>query len=395
MGDILTIVNTMNSSGAPLLVSIDRERVTCLLVINTQLIRKTIEIYNQVKNSQTFQQIPPATQKGLMETYQNCTRRIHCNLLVLTYIHEKYHGNPQQPVQSQQKATFPIIMSAPQEMPELNQFYTKLQDLYPEAVQFLKMKIQQMRQKQQLVLLQLPQQHQLQQQHQQQQFNLGHIAKQPQISAPINQMASSISQPVQVTQPFNLNNRTNQQQQQQQQQLQQQQQQLQQQQLQQQQRMFMNDQPSKGMPNGMPPNSIPSNRMPSSGMLSNGMPPNGMPPNGMSPNGIPSNGIPPNGIPTNGIPPNGIPPNGIPPNGIPPNGIPPNGIPANGLQPNPMSSNGMHNVKPQQNFQGGQFMNMNNHDSNLNLQQAMSPQQILQQANTNDSNMSPIMDFFQ
>jgi type II secretory pathway pseudopilin PulG len=358
----------MNSSGAPLPVSIDRERVTCLLVINTQLIRKTTEIYNQAKNSQNFQQIPPATQKGLMETYQNCTRRIHCNLLVLTYIHEKYHGNPQQPVQTQQKATFPIIMSAPQEMPELNQFYTKLQDLYPEAVQFLKMKIQQMRQKQQLVLLQPPLQHQLQQQHPQQQFNPGHIAKQPQISAPINQMMPSISQPVQVTQPFNLNNRTNQQQQQQQ--LQQQQQQLQQQQ-----RMFMNEQPSKGMPNGMPPNVFPSNRMPSSGML--------------------SNGVPPNGIPSNGIPSNGIPPNGISPNGIPPNGIPPNGIPPNGLQPNTMSSNVMQNVKPQQNFQGGQFINMNNHDSNLNLQQAMSPQQILQQANTNDSNINPIMDFFQ
>ncbi|KSA03734.1 uncharacterized protein AC631_00546 [Debaryomyces fabryi] len=36
-------------------------------------------------------------------------------------------------------------MSAPQDMPELQQLYNKLQDLYPEALQFLKVKINQMR----------------------------------------------------------------------------------------------------------------------------------------------------------------------------------------------------------------------------------------------------------
>jgi len=108
--------------------------------------RKAINLYNNVLcNGTSFQSLPPQAQKSLMESYQNCTRRLHCNLSVLTYIHEKYHGNPSA---SSNKPSFPIIMSPPQDMPELNQFYSKLQELYPEAIQFLKLKIQQMRQKQ-------------------------------------------------------------------------------------------------------------------------------------------------------------------------------------------------------------------------------------------------------
>lgn len=124
---------------------LDRERVTCLLLINAQLMKKAVNIYvNVLTNQQTMQQIPPQNKQTILELYQNCTRRIHCNLSVLSYLHEKYHTDPNQQT-STNRAQFPIIMSAPQDMPELQQLYNKLQDLYPEALQFLKVKINQMR----------------------------------------------------------------------------------------------------------------------------------------------------------------------------------------------------------------------------------------------------------
>lgn len=123
----------------------DRECVTCLLLINAQLMKKAINIYvNVLTNQQTMQQIPPQNKQTILELYQNCTRRVHCNLSVLSYLHEKYHTAPNQPTPAN-KAQFPIIMSAPQDMPELQQLYNKLQELYPEALQFLKVKINQMR----------------------------------------------------------------------------------------------------------------------------------------------------------------------------------------------------------------------------------------------------------
>lgn len=124
---------------------LDRERVTCLLLINAQLMKKAVNIYvNVLTNQQTMQQIPPQNKQTILELYQNCTRRIHCNLSALSYLHEKYHTDPNQQT-STNRAQFPIIMSAPQDMPELQQLYNKLQDLYPEALQFLKVKINQMR----------------------------------------------------------------------------------------------------------------------------------------------------------------------------------------------------------------------------------------------------------
>lgn len=123
---------------------LDRERVTCLLLINAQLMKKAVNIYmNILTNQQTMQQIPPQNKQTIMDLYQNCTRRIHCNLSVLSYLHEKYHADPKTAQAS--KTQFPIIMSAPQDMPELGQLYGKLQELYPEALEFLKGKINQMR----------------------------------------------------------------------------------------------------------------------------------------------------------------------------------------------------------------------------------------------------------
>ncbi|CAK7895365.1 hypothetical protein CAAN1_10S00958 [[Candida] anglica] len=150
------------------MLDVDRERVTCLLLINTQLMKKTINLYsNLLTNQQMLQQIPPQNKQTIMESYQNCTRRIHCNLSVLTFINEKYHAdaNHQSPPNRPQ---FPVIMSAPPDMPELNQLYTKLQELYPEALQFLKMKIQQLRKSQGQFPNQSPQQMGTPQQQQQQ-----------------------------------------------------------------------------------------------------------------------------------------------------------------------------------------------------------------------------------
>lgn len=121
---------------------LDRERVTCLLLINTQLIKRAISMYNTILiNQQALAQLTGQDRQRFIEMYQNVTKRIHCNLQVLTYLHEKYHSD--QPPAS--KHTFPLIIAAPPEMSELNQLYNKLQDLYPEAVQMIKMKMQQMK----------------------------------------------------------------------------------------------------------------------------------------------------------------------------------------------------------------------------------------------------------
>lgn len=136
-------MNNQAGNKSPLV--LDRERVTCLLLINAHLMKKSVNIYSNIlTNQQSMQQISPQNKQLIVELYQNCTRRLHCNLAVLSYIHEKYHNEPNLSLQN--RAQFPIIMSAPQDMPELNQLYAKLQELYPEALQFLKMKIQQMRQ---------------------------------------------------------------------------------------------------------------------------------------------------------------------------------------------------------------------------------------------------------
>lgn len=139
----LSLLFNMNNDRTGVL--LDRERVTCLLLINTQLMKKAINLYvNVLTNQQALQQLLPQNKQQVVELYQNCTRRLHCNLAVLSTLHEKYHSSVQQPAQPN-KPQFPVIMSAPPDMPELNQLYTKLQELYPDAVRFLKLKYQQLR----------------------------------------------------------------------------------------------------------------------------------------------------------------------------------------------------------------------------------------------------------
>lgn len=153
---------------APL--SLDRDRVTCILLINTHLIKKCCNIHNTMLNNPQFmQQISPENRAMLTNTYNHYIRRLQCNLATLNYIYEKYHSP--QPLQQSSKAIFPIILSAPQDMPELNQLYSKLQELYPEGVQYFKMKFEESR-KQQAFQQQLQLQQQQHQQHQQQQQSM-------------------------------------------------------------------------------------------------------------------------------------------------------------------------------------------------------------------------------
>lgn len=123
---------------------LDRERVTCLLLINAQLIKKAYNLYvNILSNPQTMQQLLPPARNALQEQQTNLSRRVQCNISVLSYINDKYHNKAA--ASQPNRLQFPIILSAPPDMPELNSYYRKLQDLYPEALQFLKMKIQQMK----------------------------------------------------------------------------------------------------------------------------------------------------------------------------------------------------------------------------------------------------------
>lgn len=126
---------------------LDRERVTCLLLINAQLIKKAYNLYvNVLSNPQAIQQLLPPARTALQEQQTNLSRRVQCNISVLSYINDKYHNKAA--ASQPNRLQFPIILSAPPDMPELNNYYRKLQDLYPEALQFLKMKIQQMRHQQ-------------------------------------------------------------------------------------------------------------------------------------------------------------------------------------------------------------------------------------------------------
>lgn len=125
-------------------VDLDRDRVTVLLLINSLLIKKAYHIYSSVlSNQQAIQQLLPQSRQEVLEQYNNLNRRLQCNLSVLTYISDVYHDKAAalQP----NKMQFPVILSAPPEMPELRQLYKRLQDLYPDAIQFLKMKMQQMK----------------------------------------------------------------------------------------------------------------------------------------------------------------------------------------------------------------------------------------------------------
>lgn len=126
---------------------IDQDRVTVLLLINSLLIKKAHSIYATIlSNRQTIQQLQPQNRQSILEQYNNINRRLQCNLSVLSYINDTYVN--EEAARQPNRLQFPVILSTPPEMPELRLLYKRLQDLYPEAMQFLKLKIQQMKKQQ-------------------------------------------------------------------------------------------------------------------------------------------------------------------------------------------------------------------------------------------------------
>lgn len=126
---------------------LDRDRVTVLLLINALLIKKAYNIYVTVlSNQQVIQRMLHQARQGVLDQYNNLNRRLQCNLGVLSYINDVYHNKTA--AQQPNRLQFPVILSAPAEMPELKLLYKQLYDLYPEAIQYLKMKIQQIKQQQ-------------------------------------------------------------------------------------------------------------------------------------------------------------------------------------------------------------------------------------------------------
>lgn len=125
--------------------NLDRDRVTVLLLLNALLIKKAYSIYVGVlSNQHTFQLMLPENRQAVLEQFNNVNRRLQCNLGVLLYISDVYHNKAA--AQQGNRFQFPVILSTPPDMPELRQLYKRLQDLYPEAIQFLKTKMQHMKQ---------------------------------------------------------------------------------------------------------------------------------------------------------------------------------------------------------------------------------------------------------
>lgn len=142
-----------------------------------------------LNNQQLMQQMTPENRAMLSNVYNNYIRRLQCNLATLNYLYEKYHSTQHLPVAA--KASFPMILSAPPDMPELNQLYSKLQELYPEAVQYFKLKFEESRKQQAFPVQQQsqpqPQQHSLHQQ-------LPPQAQQQALQLPSNAVAQPVQQ---------------------------------------------------------------------------------------------------------------------------------------------------------------------------------------------------------
>lgn len=135
------------------LVNLNRERVTTLLLINASLIKKASSLYISVlSNQHALQLLPPQNRQNVLQQYNNLSRRLQCNLSVLSYIYDSYHNRAA--AHQGNRLQFPIILSAPNEMPELRMLYKRLQDLYPDAIQFVRNKIQEMKQNQDPTLAQ-------------------------------------------------------------------------------------------------------------------------------------------------------------------------------------------------------------------------------------------------
>ena len=141
----------------------DKKRIDVLLQINTILLQKCIILQAYVMNKSNTGAID-YNQKKVM--YQSYLKRIHMNLMCLASINDIHTPNN---TTQKKNYTLPQIVFPPQELPELNEYYKNLDELYPEAVFLYQKRMELMAQQQRARRQQQQQQQQPQQQQQQHQ----------------------------------------------------------------------------------------------------------------------------------------------------------------------------------------------------------------------------------
>jgi hypothetical protein len=122
--------------------SLDKQRVSLLLNINTLLIQKSIMLQHQLKEQQQQQQQQQQSSNlsKLTELLQHLLKRLHSNLTCIGELSERQNNNS--PAQ-QKKLIFPTILNPPPEFFEFNEYYIALQKLFPEGVAVLTQRIKQ------------------------------------------------------------------------------------------------------------------------------------------------------------------------------------------------------------------------------------------------------------
>jgi len=106
----------------------DKKRIDVLLQINTILLQKCIILQAYVMNKSNTGAMD-YNQKKVM--YQSYLKRIHMNLMCLASINDIHTLNN---TNQKKNYTLPQIVFPPQELPELNEYYKSLDELYPDAV---------------------------------------------------------------------------------------------------------------------------------------------------------------------------------------------------------------------------------------------------------------------
>ncbi len=106
----------------------DKKRIDVLLQINTILLQKCIILQAYVMNKSNIGAMD-YNQKKVM--YQSYLKRIHMNLMCLASINDIHTLNN---TNQKKNYTLPQIVFPPQELPELNEYYKSLDELYPDAV---------------------------------------------------------------------------------------------------------------------------------------------------------------------------------------------------------------------------------------------------------------------
>lgn len=123
--------------------TLDKQRVSLLLNINTVLIQKSIILQQQLSVLQNSSSAAPQMIPKLTELLQHHLKRLHSNLTCIGELSEKFNHNG---VSSKQ--IFPNILTPPPDSIELNDMYANLQQLFPDGVQILQRRESALRQEQ-------------------------------------------------------------------------------------------------------------------------------------------------------------------------------------------------------------------------------------------------------